>query len=215
MKGMIIAAAAALVCLDAAAQADKIESLNRNLTTVEAYFSVTKTFAANGRKTNGEGTLYFETPGKMAMVYTTPPTDRLIINDYSFYLAKGAKKNTYDTRKNAMMRNLSSTLINCTLGKLQTVADENDAEISVRENGANYDVVLKARRKGTKGYSEISLSYRRTDGILNYMKLTEFNGNSTEYRFSGFKLNGSVAENLFRVPVNADRKATPEPAPTI
>lgn len=210
MKRTLISAAVALICVTAAAQTEKIEKLNSQLKSVEAIFSQTKTLAANGKKTAGEGTLYFEAPDKMALIYTTPATDRMVINGNSFYLAKGTKRNNYDTAKNATMRSLSSTLLNCTVGKVEAVATDNDTEITVKENGTMYDVVLKARKKATKGYSEIDLSYRKTDGLLCSMKLTEFNGNVTEYKFSGFKTNVTVARNVFNAPVVAERKNVSE-----
>lgn len=210
MKKTLISAAAALICLTAAAQTEKIEKLNSQLKSAEAIFTQTKTLAANGKKTAGEGTLYFEAPDKMALIYTTPATDRMVINGNSFYLAKGTKRNNYDITKNATMRSLSSTLLNCTVGKVEAVAADNNAEITVQENGAMYDVTLKARKKATKGYSEIALSYRRTDGLLCYMRLTEFNGNVTEYKFSGFKTNITVARNVFNAPTATERRSTTE-----
>lgn len=207
MKKTLISIAAVLLCLSAAAQTEKIEKLNSNMQNVEALFTQTKTLSANGKKVNADGVLYFEAPDKMALKYSEPSTDRFVINGEQLYIAKGKKRNKYDTKKNATMRQLSSTLLNCTMGKLETVAAENNADISVKENGSMYDVVLKARKKAAKGYSEIALSYRKTDGVLCSMKLVEFNENITEYKFSAFKINTILRSGVFNIPLDLERKA--------
>lgn len=211
-KTLAASAAALLFCIAASAQTastvEKIEKLNSGLTTVEGQFTMTKTIAANGKKTAGEGKIYFESPNKMALIYSTPATDYLVINGDKLYLAKGDKKNSFDTAKNATMRSLSKTLINCTVGKIQSIADDNDAEISVKEGAMTYDILIKARKKATRGYSEIALSYRKSDGLLCSMSLTEFNGNRTDYIFTDTKTGVKIAPKVFIVVT--ERKAVAE-----
>lgn len=211
-KTLAASAAALLFCIAASAQTastvEKIEKLNSGLTTVEGQFTMTKTLAANGKKSTGEGKIYFESPDKMALIYSTPASDHLVINGNKLYLAKGDKKNIFDTTKNATMRSLSKTLINCTVGKIQSIADDNDAEVSVKEGATTYDILIKARKKAARGYSEIALSYRKSDGLLCTMSLTEFNGNKTDYTFTGAKTGVKVAPNVFIVAT--ERKAAPD-----
>lgn len=210
-KTLAVTAAALLFSIAASAQTastaqiENIEKLNSSLTTVEGQFTMTKTLAANGKKTVGEGKIYFEAPDKMALRYSTPATDYLVITGNRLNLAKGDKKNTFDTTKNATMRSLSKTLLNCTVGKIQSIADDNDAEISVKESSTTYDILIKARKKATRGYSEIALSYRKSDGLLSTMSLTEFNGNKTDYNFTEAKTGVKIAPNAFIVV--AERKA--------
>ncbi len=181
---------------------DKIQNANTSFTTLQAHFTQVKTLAATGRQINYDGTLYFTSPDKMSMPYTTPETDCFIINGQQLYMVRDGREGLYDTKKNALMRNLSVTLCACVMGQVRDLAQENDADILLNQEQDGYRVTLIARNKGTRGYSRIILLYGKKNLALKKMELVEFNGTSNIYEMSDIKLNVAVDESVYSIPEN-------------
>ena len=57
----------------------KIESAGAAFTTIEASFTQTRTIKASGNTTVSKGDLYFNAPGQLAMLYSQPSGECLII----------------------------------------------------------------------------------------------------------------------------------------
>lgn len=179
---------------------DKIKKKNAAYNAIECAFTQEKTIAATNTKQHLAGTLYFERADKMAMHYTQPATDLLIINGTKFYMARGTRKNLFDTSKNAPMFSLSNTLLNCMMGTLTDLAKQNNADLATSKT-AKYDVVtMTARKKAVRGYSKIMLWYDVKDSSLCMMQMDEFAGNSTLYTMVNKKTNGKIASDRFAVP---------------
>ena len=103
------------------------------------------------------------------------------------------------------MRGMSATLLNCVKGDTQKVADENDADIQVQNFARSTDVTITAHKKAVRGYSRIELSYRKSDGLLQYMKLTEFSGAVNEYKMTGFLQSAALPADAFTIPAKTSR----------
>lgn len=148
--------------------------------TIESLFTQTRTIQASGKKIVSEGTFSFTAPDQLAMLYTKPDGDYIIIDGpFVRTMTKGTEVNL-DTRTNAQARNLSNTLLNCILGKYQQVADDNDGDVSVSEKGGVKTVTIKVRKQAPRGYSGVTIKYRK-DGTCTEMTLDEFGGISTHY----------------------------------
>lgn len=178
----------------------KVKSANAAVKTIESSFTQSRTIKAAGRTIKSSGTLYYDVTGKMSMFYDAPSSDLLVINGTSFYMKRGGRGSTFDTSKNTLMRDLSSTLLNCLGGKVQEVADANNASVWAEEVSGTYLVTLKARKVATKGYSRIVLTYRKSDCLLVKMQMDEFGGISTIYSMSGIKTGSGVSADKFAIP---------------
>lgn len=191
------------------AQPSKIENLNASVTSIEASFNQEKTMAATGKIIKSNGRLYYESVGNLAMLYDTPAGDKLIITGSKLHMSKGEKSNTYDTNKNAPMRSLSSTLLNCIRGKVEQVSVENKANLIFSQSSSAFIVTVKAKEKAPKGYSEIVIHYNKSTGIMEYMKMVEFNGNVTEYSVGSVKKNVNIPSSVYIYPqkMSVDAKA--------
>lgn len=100
---------------------------------------------------------------------------------------------------------MSETLINCVKGDTQKVADDNDADIQIQKFARSTDITITARKKSPRGYSRIELSYRKSDGLLQSMKLIEFNGTVSEYRMTGFIPSATLPADAFAIPAKSSR----------
>ena len=155
--------------------------------TYEGAFTQTKTIKASGRTIVSKGNLTYTAPDQLSMLYTSPEGDYMIIDGPYMRSDLNGTAVDVDTSKNAQMRNLRNTLLNCIAGDVETVARENDAElVSKPKSGGGKTVTLTARRQAARGYSKIVLEYR-ADGVLTSMIMEEFGGVSTEMKFSNIK----------------------------
>lgn len=147
---------------------DKIEKTNAGKTNMQGHFDHTRLIKASGKTVKMEGILYYTAPDKLGMHYTTPAGDKLVINGRNLFLhnAQYADGRLFDTGSNPVMAGLSGTLLNCIKGKVRTVAADNDASFSLKDDGRNYVVTVSANKKSARGYSKITVTYRKSDCIL-------------------------------------------------
>lgn len=151
---------------------------------IESSFVQTRTIQASGKKIVSEGTISFTAPDQLAMLYTKPDGDYIIIDGpFVRTMTKGTEVNL-DTRTNAQAKNLSRTLLNCLTGNYLQVAEDNDGELSVNEKGGVKTVTIKVRKPAPRGYSGVVIKYGK-DGSVQELTLDEFGGISTLYQLKG------------------------------
>lgn len=198
----LICLASTLVAQDATLS--KIKQQNEGYKTITGSFKQTITLAT-GKVTEKNGQLYFERTDKMSMHYEEPATDLLVINGDQFYMARGKRKNLFNTEKNKRMAELSNTLLCSMTANLEELAQENDAKLIVNSD-AKYNVaILTAEKKQARGYKQIILSYDKKSGMLCQMQMDEWNGNSTLYVLTAHKANKQINEALFAIPENKEK----------
>ena len=173
MKKFIFALAALILGAFFASAADsdiyeKIEKANASKTNMQGHFDHTRLIKASGKTVKMEGILYFTAPDKLGMHYTTPRGDKLVINGRNVFIhnAQYADGRLFDTGSNPVIAGLSSTLLNCIKGKVKTVAAENDATLSLKDDGKNYVITATVAKKSSRGYSKITVTYRKSDCVL-------------------------------------------------
>ena len=145
-------------------------------------FTQKKTLKAVHKVIPGSGTVTFTAPDQLSMMYDEPQGEYLIIDGNQFKNAVKGKAITVDTSKNAYMRNLRNTLLNCITGNYEAAAKENDANLVVEEKGGIKTVTILARKQAVKGYSRIIMDYDKKGRPVR-MVLDEFTGIETEYTF--------------------------------
>ena len=106
----------------------------------------------------------------------------------------------FDAKKNAPMRTMSQTLLNCIEGNVEAVAQENEADVMSSESAKTRKITVTARKKSVRGYETIELRYRKSDGMVEYIKLVEFNGNVNEYMISACKKGVTLPADAFEIP---------------
>lgn len=152
--------------------------------TIESDFQQTRFIKASGKSTESNGKLKFQNPDKLNMTYTNPAKDYFIIDGKTVKINLKGKKATIDTDKNTVMRTQKNTLLNCIKGNWKEAASDNNADINVTEKSKEKNVTITAKKANLKGYSKITLTYRKTDNMLTEMILEEFNGIVNTYKMS-------------------------------
>lgn len=150
---------------------------------IGASFVQNKTIKATGRVVRAEGVVFFTAPDHLRMNYLDPKGEYLIIDGMMLRSNVGGKQVDVNTEKNATMRTLRNTLLNCITGEYEKAAQENDADVAVEPKGDGKVVTLTARKTAARGYSQVIVEYNALNRPVR-MVLDEFNGVSTEYTFT-------------------------------
>lgn len=184
----------------ASALTAKIEQSNASVKNIESKFSQTKTLKVSGKKIESEGTLYYTSDGKLAMRYSKPVGELMIVSGNKFFMNKGGKSMTFDTSKNALMGSLAATLLNSFKGNPSQVAKDNNADLTVSETSEFYVVTLTAQPDSHRGYSKITINYRKSDCVIVNMTMVELTGITTTYELKEIKKNTSFPQDVFKIP---------------
>lgn len=142
-----------------------------------------KTLKAVNKVIPGEGTVSFKAPDHMVMTYTVPEGEYLIIDGNELSTCVKGKVLKVDTTKNARMRKMRNTLLNCIMGEYEKAAAENDATLIVEDKGSVKRVSLLAKQIQPGGYSRIFIDYNKK-GLPVRMVLEEFTGIETDFTFT-------------------------------
>ena len=145
-------------------------------------FTSVKTFKAVHKEVKGVGTVTYTAPDHLSMGYSVPEGGYLIIEGNILKNSVAGKAVTVDTSKNALMRKLRNTLLDCINGDYEKAARENDAELTVQQKGAVKTVTLTARKQAVRGYSSIVIDYNAAGHPVR-MVMDEFGGIETEFKF--------------------------------
>ena len=180
---------------------DKILKANEKYQTISCDFKQTKTMAMVDKKIESEGVLYFNRADKLKMDYSSPKGNLLLISGESLLMIKNGRKNDFNTKQNAQMRNLKKTLLLSIAGDVAAVATENGATIEFTETADYYTFVLTRIDKSVKSrMSKLELSYSKTDCSLCVMKMEEPNGNNTVYNTPVKTFNLEIPAGTFDKP---------------
>ena len=203
MRRLFLILSAALLPLAASAASeseilDKIEKANAALPAAQSHFDQSRFIKASGKTINMEGAMYFVPPEKLRMQYSSPATDLTVINGKMMYIRRDVG-NAFDCSKTPAMGVLRNSLLYSIRGMMRDVAKENDGALTVTEEAKNYIVTVSARKKAARGYSRISVTYRKSDCLPVVLVMEEFSGTVNTYTMSDI-VTRKPADTVFEIP---------------
>ncbi|MDR3351369.1 MAG: outer membrane lipoprotein carrier protein LolA [Prevotellaceae bacterium] len=204
MKTTLILLLLPFACLSARAQsageADRqllqtIKEANAACTSITAAFRQTRHLPALGENTLSEGLFYYRKPAQMAMKYTRPEGDVLLINGSRITLTSGGKERKISPR-NARMEGLRTILAACLQGD---AAQMGAAKITCAKQGQTLVAVADIDGKQNRsGISRVIVCYAAAAGHPPVsIQTIEPDGSYTLYELSGIRLNEAIPENMF------------------
>jgi len=176
---------------------DKIAAANAKVASLQAHFDQDRFLKATGKTIPMTGVFYYSSPDRMSMVYSKPANELLVIDGTQFFMYRGGARNLFDTSKNQMMKSLSDCLLGCVRGDVAAVAGANNAAVSATEAGESYVVTLSAKGKAARGYSKITLTYRKSDCVLTKMVMEEFSGVVNTYVMTDMVKDKALKDEVF------------------
>lgn len=175
----------------------KIEKSNESLSTISSPVTETRTLP-NGKQFESNGNFHFSYPNLLAIRYTKPEGDYLVINTEEVaQKKKHGRTFKFSLKKNETMKSLSSTLLWCISGKLISLAESNNAAVSVSEANGRINVVFTAEVKNGRDFKKIELSYDKATMRIKSMALTDKGNIVTKYTMDKPKYGVAIDASVF------------------
>ena len=175
----------------------KIEKANESLTTIYSPVTETKTLP-NGKQFVFNGDFYFSYPDHLAIRYTKPEGDYLVINTEEIAQKKKQGKTfKFSLKKSETMQELSGTLLWCISGKLIRLAEANNATATVSEANGTINVVFTAEAKTGRDFKKIELSYDKATMRIKSMAMTDKSNIVIKYTMDKPKFGVALNASLF------------------
>jgi len=150
--------------------------------TYDTDFTQTKVMKISGKTTDKTGHITFDGNDQLTMTYTEPEGDYFIIEGNMVKINMDGKKAELDAEKVKMVGLQRATLLNCLSGNWEQAAEDNNADLTITEEGGLKTVSIVAKGKVPRGgYNSVELTYRLSDGMMTKMVLVEAIGIQNTY----------------------------------
>lgn len=176
-----------------------IEKANETVTTITSPVTEIKTMP-NGRQFVANGDFSFSSPNLLAIRYTNPAGDYMVVNAEEIaQKKKNGKSFNMSLKKNERMQLLSSTLLWCISGKLLDLAEAHNAAVTSSEANGVISLTFTADVKAAKDFKKIELEYDKATMRLKTMAMTDKNNVVTKYTMDKPQYGGAVDASVFVV----------------
>ncbi|MCE1167502.1 MAG: outer membrane lipoprotein carrier protein LolA [Sphingobacteriia bacterium] len=176
----------------------RLKEYSERTKSIEAAFSQVKTMAVLSSAIDSKGMFYYVSGEGIAMEYSIPQGDLMIMNSEKFKMVNGGKVTTVGLTSNPLMRQLNQMLTACFLGDLKMF--EKGSDVNYYESESTYTVVIKPSSSRVKKYmSEVLLVFDKRDMTLTQMRMKEKNGDEVTYKFWDKKINKQIAVGRFKI----------------
>ncbi len=150
--------------------------------TYDTDFTQVKLMKVSGKTTDKAGHITFDGNDQLTMTYTQPEGDYFIIEGNMVKINMDGKKAELDAEKVKMVGLQRATLLNCLSGNWEQAAEDNNADLTITEEGGLKTVSIVAKGKVPRGgYNSVELTYRLSDGMMTKMVLVEAIGIQNTY----------------------------------
>lgn len=203
---LLIASLVAAFSVNAAEMSDQtkavlsvIEKSNASMTTIASPVTETRTLP-NGKSFVSEGNFYFTYPNLLAIRYTNPQGDYLVVNATEIAQKKKQGKTfRFALAKNQTMQSLSNTLLWCISGKLISLAEANNASVTYSESNGVITVVFKAAGQSGRDFKMIELCYDKSNMRIKSMSLTDKNNIVTKYTLNKPQFGTNIDASIYAI----------------
>lgn len=178
----------------------EIEKANQSLTTIISPVTETRTMP-NGKEFVSNGNFYFSYPQLLAIRYTKPEGDYLVINTEDIAQKKKQGKSfKFSIKKNETMQQLSNTLLWCISGKLINLAEANDANVAASEaNGVITVVFTAAGKTSSREFKKIELCFDKATKRIKSMAMTDKGNVVTKYTMDNPQFGAQIPASTFEI----------------
>lgn len=176
----------------------KLQKISNNNKTIQCDFVQHKKVKNMTQIVQNKGLFYYDNSGLMAMHYTAPKGDKIIMNGERFIIVTSGKKMSVDASSNPMMAQISYMMQACMSGDISKLGKGWSMNVEPIDNG--YQVLLKPTVKRIQKYIvSMTMCFRDYDLTLDKLRIDEASGGYTEYTFMDKKMNKKIDRSYFAV----------------
>jgi outer membrane lipoprotein-sorting protein len=175
-----------------------ISKASSALTSLQCSFTQTKQIAVLSESVVSKGKLLYKKENKLSWQYLSPYPYLFALNGDKVTIKNDKSTKQFDTKSNALFKEISLLLVNSVSGK--ELIDAKKFDVSFFQNAKLVQVRLTPKNKTLKSMlSTISLNFDNTTYMVQTIVLTEPMGDTTTIVFSDKKINQPIDDEKFMV----------------
>lgn len=175
----------------------KIESMSKSTTSIEADFIQEKNLSMLSEKITSKGHFVFKKENLLRWEYASPSKYLIVINKEKVIIKDEKKTTKYDMNSNKVFKEINDIMLSCVQG---TIFKSNKFKTSYFENDKGYKLELLPQAKNMKEtFKKINLYFDKNVTSVAKMEMIENNDDLTSLDFTNKKLNAPIAETIFIV----------------
>jgi outer membrane lipoprotein-sorting protein len=175
----------------------KIESMSKSTTSIEADFIQEKNLSMLSEKITSKGHFVFKKENLLRWEYASPSKYLIVINKEKVIIKDEKKTNKYDMNSNKVFKEINDIMLSCVQG---TIFKSSKFKTSYFENDKGYKLELIPQAKNMKEtFKKINLYFDKNVTSVSKMEMIENNDDLTSLDFTNKKLNAPIAETIFIV----------------
>lgn len=176
----------------------KMGKASAAVTSLQCSFTQKKEIAVLSESVVSKGKLMYKKDSKLRWEYTTPYFYLFALNGDKVYLKNDKSTKQFDTKTNALFKEISVLLVNSISGT--GMIDSKKFDAVFYENASRLKVKLTPKSKAIKSIlSTIELYFDKADYMVHSLEMTEATGDATSIIFTDEKLNQAIADEKFIV----------------
>lgn len=173
----------------------EISHINKTIT---SQFELIREIKQLDKPVKSVGSFYYDSNGYMALIYSVPAGDKIILKDDIFHIITAGKLNSSKGKSNPMLEQISQMMNACMKGDITQLGKGWLSEYSIVDG--NYVINLIPQDKRTQKYlTSIVLVFDPSNLSLNNMTINEAQGNKSIYTFVNKKFNSIIPKSNFEL----------------
>ena len=175
-----------------------ISKASASLASLQCSFIQTKNIAILAESVVSKGKLLYKKENKLCWEYVSPYYYLFALNGDKVYIKNDKSTKQFDTKSNALFKEISLLLVNSVSGI--ELIDPKKFDVSFYENAKLVQARLTPKNKTLKSMlSTIALNFEKTTYMVQTIILTEPSGDNTTIVFSDKKINQPIDDEKFMV----------------
>jgi outer membrane lipoprotein-sorting protein len=176
----------------------KIEKASASLTSLQCSFTQKKIITVLAESVISKGKLLYKKENKLCWEYASPYYYLFALNGDKVYIKNDKSTSQFDTRSNALFKEISLLLLNSISGA--GLIDPKKFEFVFYESVTSVQVRLTPKNKALKSIlNTITLHFEKATYLVHTIEMIEPSGDATTIVFSEVKLNQPISDEEFVV----------------
>jgi len=169
---------------DVSSYMSTLKSASEKVTAIECDFVMYKKVSMMKDINKSAGRFsYCKQQHRMTLDYTEPKDNKVIVDGDTFTITMGGKTTTMTSNHNPAMSQLSAMITACMSGNFTSLCERSKTTYYIADN--IFTMVIEPLNKRVQRYmTQIVLRFELTDNTMSVMRITEKNGDYTEYVFN-------------------------------
>ena len=175
---------------------EELHAKSADVRTIVSDFVQVKHNSMLARDAESRGSFKFKHPSRLALIYTDPKDDCVVMGKEEFMVEAGGARNVVKISSNPLYEQLQQVFTACFSGDVAALSSE--GVFCCEQHEGQYTVRINPDSKRARRYiAEIVLVFSRQDMLLDELRIVEVSGNYTSYYFKNRQTNLELDDSLF------------------